>query len=65
MGVPSREWVVRMGAFGGVGNRSIARLFDGIVAKGLAVGVLRVPDCLGIAVLKTDHDMLPVAYVIT
>lgn len=64
--VGAAHGVVCVRAFGGVGDGADAGgvAFDGGVAEGLAVGVLREPDCGGLAVGEADHGVFPVADVV-
>jgi hypothetical protein len=63
--VGPRDGVICMRALGRVGDRAAVGCFlDGGVCEGLAVGVLRVPDCLWDAVGEAHHGMFPVTDVV-
>jgi hypothetical protein len=54
---------LKTGRSAGVG--STRRTFAHRVLEGLSVGMLRVPDSLGLAIAKAHHYMLPVADVVS
>ena len=61
VGVRPGSHVVGVGAQRGVGDRAgpVVMLLDDGVGEGFARGVLRVPECSGLAVLEADHVVFP------